>query len=606
MSERKRPRSVVAWQSKAEWDQVMVGLYCGDADMQRDALDRVSAWKSRYGHRMPLAVECTADLIRCKILDTSGTLESHDLVLTYGLALVRFVNLITERKQKIFNIPLRHLAKEMNIPVWIVNLRHELTHSNLPQLAACQKGCDVVLDWLRRTYWSRQLGNNLAGDWEEEEEDSPSTDTGDDSSPEEPDKSQSPGCRKHQELQEKVADVLVSYKNQQFEVLQQLQNISQACKVWCSSSSEIEWIVAQMKDLLQENREIVAGALLDDGFLIPTVEELHILNIDSQESKEWDFKIPPTLLRFWQPLLKSLHSKDFTQTLLEKMFNKLKKHTRDSECSSQYLIKWITKILKANMQSKKKLKRSYKSKSSPELFLHHVSLQWQKLLDGCLEAPCWASPRLLHLILSSMEPPLPPESQEKLLYLTSIYTQEDGSLPSPGSAPDLHRQPIYTVESLQWKVKQSGATRRLAKRARRCKMPLGATEEEGTTEEEEEVEEEEEMQTQPAPPQESFCPENSMALAEKKVALQGSVWQVSPDGVKWKDFPLGKLPGQADDPDGLLVENYSTLSALDQPVDGDKKSSPSATTSEWGSSVAEGLLWTQSELHKLKSGLQLF
>lgn len=47
MTRRKRPRSVVAWQSKAEWDQVMVGLYCGDCQMQRDALDRVSAWKSR-------------------------------------------------------------------------------------------------------------------------------------------------------------------------------------------------------------------------------------------------------------------------------------------------------------------------------------------------------------------------------------------------------------------------------------------------------------------------------------------------------------------------------------------------------------------------------
>lgn len=43
----------------------------------------------RYGPRMPLAVECTADLIRCKILDASGGLKSHELVLAYGLALVR-------------------------------------------------------------------------------------------------------------------------------------------------------------------------------------------------------------------------------------------------------------------------------------------------------------------------------------------------------------------------------------------------------------------------------------------------------------------------------------------------------------------------------------
>uniref|UniRef100_A0A670JY03 LAS1 like ribosome biogenesis factor n=1 Tax=Podarcis muralis TaxID=64176 RepID=A0A670JY03_PODMU len=170
MSWRKRPQSVVAWESKAEWDQVMVGLYCGDREIQQDALDRISAWKSRYGHRMPLAVECTADLIRCKLLDASGVLKSHELVLTYGLALVRFVNLITERKQKTVVIPLRRLAKELNIPVWIVNLRHDLTHGNLPHLDACQKGCDVVLEWLRQTYWSRQLANNLVRGYEEDED----------------------------------------------------------------------------------------------------------------------------------------------------------------------------------------------------------------------------------------------------------------------------------------------------------------------------------------------------------------------------------------------------------------------------------------------------
>jgi len=44
---------------------------------------------SRYGPKMPLAVDCTAELIRCKVLDSSGRLRSHELILSYGLALVR-------------------------------------------------------------------------------------------------------------------------------------------------------------------------------------------------------------------------------------------------------------------------------------------------------------------------------------------------------------------------------------------------------------------------------------------------------------------------------------------------------------------------------------
>lgn len=44
------------------------------------------------------------------------------------------------------------------------------------------------------------------------------------------------------------------------------------------------------------------------------------------------------------------------------------------------------------------------------------------------------------------------------------------------------------------------------------------------------------------------------------------------DEVRWKDFPLGKLPGQTDDPDCLMLDNYSMMSLLDQPVRDEWKS----------------------------------
>ncbi|CAM4616099.1 ribosomal biogenesis protein LAS1L isoform X1 [Caretta caretta] len=608
----KRPprRSVVAWRSKAEWDQVMVGLYCGDCRLQRDALDRVSGWRSRYGHRMPLAVDCTADLIRCKILDTSGNMRSHELVLLYGLALVRFMNLITERKQKIVNIPLRRLAKEMNIPIWIVNLRHDLTHGKLPQLVACRKGCDVVLEWLRRTYWSRQLGNSLAGECEEEqneEVEAAATKAEVDSDTEEAQNPQPPGYQKHKELHEKVRELLVSYKNQQFGVLQELQSLRKARKAWCNSSSEVEWILAQIKDLLQESREVVAEALLDDGCLIPTVEQLETLNIKCEENKELlDFKIPQTFYYFWQPLLKGLQSRDFTQTLLEKMFADLKQCSESSELRPQYLISWIAEILTANAKAKarRKMRRPSQSQiNKRKLFLRRVSLQWIKLIDKCLEAPCWATPHLLQLILSDMEPPLPSDAQENLLYLSSIYTQEGDSLSSPGSSSDSNGQPIYTIESLQWKARQESQAK--GQRVERRETVLGGVGDEEDQGEEEA--EEEEMEAEPTPLEELLHADNMMVIAEKRAALHGSIWQISADGVQWKDFPLGKLPGQTDDPDSLLVDSYSMMSMLDQPVTRDGgRNSPSTNSPESNGGVMEGLLWTQNDLHRIKSGLQLF
>uniref|UniRef100_A0A667XEN7 Uncharacterized protein n=1 Tax=Myripristis murdjan TaxID=586833 RepID=A0A667XEN7_9TELE len=85
-------RHVVAWINKAEWDQVLEYLYSKDCGLQKYALQRVSAWKSRYANSTPVAVENTADLVRCQVLDRSGQLDGDDLILLYGTALVRFEN----------------------------------------------------------------------------------------------------------------------------------------------------------------------------------------------------------------------------------------------------------------------------------------------------------------------------------------------------------------------------------------------------------------------------------------------------------------------------------------------------------------------------------
>jgi len=45
----------------------------------------------------------------------------------------------------------------------------------------------------------------------------------------------------------------------------------------------------------------------------------------------------------------------------------------------------------------KKRRRCNKRAYMKELFLQKVPLQWVRLTDNCLEAPCWATPHLLQL-----------------------------------------------------------------------------------------------------------------------------------------------------------------------------------------------------------------
>ncbi|KAF2984995.1 hypothetical protein EK904_013502 [Melospiza melodia maxima] len=505
---------------------------------------------------MPLAVDSTAELIRCKVLDSSGRLKSHELILSYGLALVRFVNLITERKQKTVSIPLRQLAREVDIPVWVVDLRHELTHGKLPRLALCRKGCDVVLEWLRKMYWNRQLGNNLCEEDENEEEEQEEVEANADLDGDawEIQTPQREACQKHKEFHEKVRDVLLSYKNEQFRVMQAMPSLSKSRELWSDSSSELDWILAQIKDLMQENRAAVAEALLSDGFLIPKMDCLKMLNIKYEELRP------------------------------------------------QFLINWISELLTgiAKVNAGKKKQQCNKQVSVKELFLHKVPLQWIRLTDCCLQAPCWATPHLLQLILTIMRPRLPRSSRKNLLYLASIYTEGGAPLSSPGLSSDGSEQPIYTIESLQWRARQENQVKN---QGQAVEKQEDVPERDNGVEEVEE--EEEEMVTEANALEGLAHPGTMVAIAEKRAALQGSAWQITADEVRWKDFPLGKLPGQTDDPDGLMLDNYSMMSLLDQPVREEWK--PLSTNSaELNIPMTGGLLWTQNDFHKIKSGLQLF
>ncbi|KAG9329743.1 hypothetical protein JZ751_029866, partial [Albula glossodonta] len=203
---------VVAWINKAEWDQILEYLYSKDCALQKFALHRISAWKGRFGSSTPVAVESTADLVRCQVLDSSGHLESDDLVLLYGTALVRFVNLITERKQRKVATPLRRLANKLNIPEWIVNLRHDITHRRLPTLKWCRKGCQFVLEWLQQEYWSRQLGSRLAEQWDsqsESEEEQEEEEVGQED--------EFTVRQRKRETHKKARELLISYEKEQFQ-----------------------------------------------------------------------------------------------------------------------------------------------------------------------------------------------------------------------------------------------------------------------------------------------------------------------------------------------------------------------------------------------------
>ncbi|KAJ8266464.1 hypothetical protein GJAV_G00130730 [Gymnothorax javanicus] len=581
---------VVAWINKAEWDQILEYLYSKDCALQKFALHRISAWKGRFGNRTPVAVESTADLVRCQVLDSSGHLETDDLVLLYGTALVRFVNLITERKQKRIATPLRRLANKLNIPEWIVNLRHDITHRRLPNLKWCRKGCQFVLEWLQKEYWSRQLGSQLVEHWDsqsESEEEQEDEGLGQED--------ELTNKLKIREVHKKARKLLISYEKEQFQAFDELHKENKSKKPWLSPSSDLAAILIQIKDFAVDSSDVLMDEMLSDGFLVPTPEQLESLGVDivDGDSDLSSPNVPLVFLRFWFPLLKLLCTQSFILSFLEKLFLELQSSEETSRLRSCYIAGWISQILDCNHHRKHnpgESKGHRKGRLKDAIFTNPVPLPWQKLLTACLQAPCVATPHLLKQILLDMEPPLAQDTQQKLHRLCCIYTQ--GGRPSHPSQGGWRDHPVYTLESLRKRAQRdsdsAGGDPSPAAGPRTLKSLPSLRMEDPT----------EDLQEKLSP---------SM-LAERAAALRGSPWEVCTDNVKWKDYPLGRVPGQSEDPSCLMVDSYSTLSVLDQHVDLDKSAQHSMFSSTPGPHRPglDGPLWTHSDLGKLKSALQLF
>ncbi|XP_012316280.1 ribosomal biogenesis protein LAS1L isoform X1 [Aotus nancymaae] len=687
---------VVAWVSRAEWDQVTVYLFCDDHKLQRYALNRITVWRSRSGNELPLAVASTADLVRCKLLDVTGGLGTDELRLLYGMALVRFVNLISERKTKFAKLPLKCLAQEVNIPDWIVDLRHELTHKKMPHLNDCRRGCYFVLDWLQKTYWCRQLESSLRETWEleefregiededQEEDKNIIVDDITEQKPELQDNGKSvesdvkadgdskgseemdSHCKRvlsHKELYERARELLVSYEEEQFTVLEKFRYLPKAIKAWNNPSPRVECVLAELKGVTCENREAVLDAFLDDGFLVPTFEQLAALQIEYEDGQTEvqrgegtdpkshknvdlnDVMVPKPFSQFWQPLLRGLHSQNFTQALLERMLSELPA-LGISGIRPTYILRWTVELIVANTKTGRNARRfsagQWEARRGWRLFTFSASLDWPRMVESCLGSPCWASPQLLRLIFKAMGQGLPEEEQEKLLRICSIYTQSgENSLVQEGpEASPIGKSP-YTLDSLCWSIKpasssfgsegkaqqqeEQGSVNDVKEEEKEEKKVLPdqveekkenddqeEKEEDEDDDEDDDYEEEERMEVGPfSTGQESPTAENARLLAQKRGALQGSAWQVSSEDVRWDTFPLGRMPGQTEDPAELMLENYDTMYLLDQPVLEQRLEPSTCKTDTLGSgnsssSNFEGLLWSQGQLHGLKTGLQLF
>ncbi|CAO1633646.1 unnamed protein product [Sympodiomycopsis kandeliae] len=117
----------------------------------------------------PIAMECTASLVSCILLDEQlqslskgGKLSIQSqlsLRQTLSLSLIRLVNSLSDSLQSgpyarsIANIA----QQQLGMPQWFVEFRHRATHEELPSLEICRSVVGAALHWLEGVFWRPML-----------------------------------------------------------------------------------------------------------------------------------------------------------------------------------------------------------------------------------------------------------------------------------------------------------------------------------------------------------------------------------------------------------------------------------------------------------------
>jgi len=137
---------VKPWISLEEWKKVKNCL------MQRKlklAQEYINVWKIRT-HKLDAGIETTHCLLSSILLNTN--VNAHTLALSASVN--RFLNLISHAGMNMFNLSKYYdVARHLAIPRWIVDVRHDTSHGQLPSYEVLKAAVAFCFNWIIVNYW---------------------------------------------------------------------------------------------------------------------------------------------------------------------------------------------------------------------------------------------------------------------------------------------------------------------------------------------------------------------------------------------------------------------------------------------------------------------
>ncbi|XP_057338607.1 uncharacterized protein LOC130676434 [Microplitis mediator] len=482
LSAKNETLKLVPWFSLAEWHQVYKQIYSNDTQLQTKGYETLLAWKARM-EKLPVGVDCTLSLMQVCLRDrdwspkiNNGELPmtyENDLCLLYSTTIMKFLNHIANigntRHTSLFKI-----ARQLKIPKWIVELRHNAAHGHeLASIELLRTAANVLLSWVHDEYWTAEGQKSI------DEQRSIDFDN--------PDNEETAEARVLVDLIELWIAVglymAVDYHSVSDLPDENLRDTLNDLKNYSKKSRNNEDLVSKKENndsdyplsvarlyLLNDvftilscyktsydKTQVVLNILFKNESFLPTSEFLKLL-VAKSESNDMhdDLRLPTSMIKLWQPFIAMMHERKMlealTLKLLEFVNSSANYHRR--LCAGLWInsiAQGLIKIKKAQKipifeysmleDNKKRNPKLLELKLKEEINNSHPELEHALWLNFTSDIPSMfmninfatdlainaneLTIKFIEPILDLVEPPLDPEKKNKLLYFIRMHTNID-------------------------------------------------------------------------------------------------------------------------------------------------------------------------------------
>jgi hypothetical protein len=245
------------WADSEEWFQVFKNLYSVEEEKRLLGINRVKAWANRT--KLPHSIESTSNLVEVGLQGRKkSSCSEKEISLLLCMALIRFVNGLVDAAQKgTVATSAIGIAEQLDLPIWLVEIRHQATHDRIPPLSQLRRARLQALDWLRVHYWEIQ-------------------------------------ATAVQDTKETLCSLLIDYHDTRCESLLHADN----------SNGKLQKLLNSITSILTSDNysELLFPSLLQPGALFPS-------NAEHQVGYNTEFLEDDYIIKVWSPLLKSCESK---------------------------------------------------------------------------------------------------------------------------------------------------------------------------------------------------------------------------------------------------------------------------------------------------------